>query len=452
MKSRLKKANRIKTNTMKAQKRKARTKKPKVNPPKVLKDSDIPTDLQVGGKTKEKLNDEDCRLFMLMSETKKLRSYEDGKIRHPNSSMAEILQGEFSKSFIRNSLGRLSSEGMIQIQLKQIPTGEMMREITVRNTGITSQHYWDWLDRNSKNIENPFENRNLSADLQIDIDNTDPLTENDFIIFFLIDHFAGGEKGNTVRISNSSISKECKSRYTTKEIYHSLGKLVREGLIQVEVFETAQSTIFREIKVIPGFGTHPDLAKWIADIKQNGVDNRKSSKRQSEEPKTDNSVPYYPLPVEVAWALREIEVIHTGCVDNYIDSANLNPMSRFQHQVFSEGVKNSMSMLKLTQNDWDGIIERSTKMASGEAGAGINLFTHYRFRVHLEALRLLRGKSLMEILYLGEINVQNEFSETDIDLYNNTCEQIWSMVEQNPDMDISQITLGDIENGTKFCA
>lgn len=220
----------------------------------------------------------------------------------------------------------------------------------------------------------------------------------------------------------------------------------------MEVFETAQSTIFREIKVIPGFGTHPDLAKWIADIKQNGVDNRKSSKRQSEEPKTDNSVPYYPLPVEVAWALREIEVIHIGCVDNYIDSANPNPMSRFQHQVFSEGVKNSMSKLKLTQSDWDGIIERSTKMASGEAGAAINLFTHYRFRVHLEALRLLRGKSLMEILYLGEINVKNEFSEAEEELYVEICEQIWSMVQENPDMDISQLTLENLQKEIKVCS
>ncbi len=420
--------------------------------PKVMKDSELPLDLQTGGKTKEKLNDDDCRLYTLMRETHKLRSYEDGKIRHPNSSMAEILQDEFSEGFIRRSLGKLSREGMLQIQLKQIPTGEMVREITVKETGVTNQYFLEWLLRDSRKIETPFENRNLSADLQIDIDNTDPLTEKDFIIFFLIDHIAGGEKGNTVRISNSSICKECDPSFSREEIYHSLGKLVREGLIQVAVFETTKSTIFREIKVIPGFGTHPDLAKWITDIKKNGVDNRQSSIRESKEPKTDNSVPYYPLPMEVAWALREIEVNHRGCVDNYIDSANLHPMSQFQYQVFSEGVKNNMSKLKLTKSDWDGILERSTKMASGEAGAAINLFTHYRFRVHLETLRLLRGKSLMEILYLGEINVQNEFSEAEEELYVETCEQIWSMVEQNPDMDISQITPGDIDNGTKFCA
>lgn len=449
MKTRRKKAKRTKTQTMKAQKRKKRITKSKINPPKVLKDSELPLDLQTGGKTKKNLNDDDCRFYMLMSETNKLRSYEDGKIRHANSSMAEILPDKFSESFIRTSLGKLSREGMIQIQLKQIPTGEMVREITLKDTGITNKYYSEWLLRNSRKIENPFENRNLSVDIQIDIDNTDPLTERDFIIFFIIDHIADGEKGNTVRISNSRICKECDPPFSREEIYHSLGKLVRERLIQVEVFKAGQSTNFREIKVIPGFGTHPDLAKWIADIKKNGIDNRQSTIK---EPETDNSVPYYPLPVEVAWALREIDVKLSGYEDNYIDSANLNKMSDFQYQIFAGGIKHNMSQLKLTQNDWDGIIERSTKMASGEAGAGINLFTHYRFRVHLEALRLLRGKSLMEILYLGEINVQNEFSETDIDLYNNTCEQIWSMVEQNPDMDISQITLGDIENGTKFCA
>jgi hypothetical protein len=51
----------------------------------------------------------------------------------------------------------------------------------------------------------------------------------------------------------------------------------------------------------------------------------------------------------------------------------------------------------------------------------------------------------MDILYHGEIKVQNEFAESDFELYLSSCDKIWSMVQENPDMDISQLTLEDIQ-------
>ncbi len=64
-----------------------------------------------------------------------------------------------------------------------------------------------------------------------------------------------------------------------------------------------------------------------------------------------------------------------------------------------------MPQLKLTKKNWNNIKKESGKMASWETGPAYILFTVYHFRIHLEALRLLSGKSLMYILYHGEINV-----------------------------------------------
>lgn len=452
MKTKKRNAKRIKTQTMKAQKRKKRISKSKVKTPKVLKNSDIPLDLQAGGEIKEKLNDDDCRLYMLMGEVKELRSYEDGKIRHANSSIAKILQGEFSASFIRKSLSKLNREGMVKIQIKkESKSGKLWREITIIRSNIKSDDYANWLNRNSIKIEDAIEKGDLSIDLQVDINNKEPLNEVDYEIFGLLIYISDEENGDVIKRSNSGISKITKDNFSQKDIFQTLGKLVNEGLIQVNIYEALQ-TLWREIVIIPGFGRHNGYTDWLDGVTKNLNSNEQPQTTQENEPDTENSGPYFPLPVDVAWALREIDVKLSGYEDNYIDSANLNKMSDFQYQIFAGGIKHNMSQLKLTQNDWAGIKERSTKMASGGAGTAITLFTHYHFRVHLEALRLLRGKSLMEILYLGEINVQNEFCEAEEELYVETCEQIWSMVEQNPDMDISQITLGDIENGTKFCA
>ena len=411
-----------------------------------LKDSDLPIDLQTGGKNNEELNDDDCLFFMLMNENKKLRSYEDGKIRHTNSTIARILQDKFSASFIRTSLGKLSREGLLQIQLKIISKGGLqMREITLTGKGITNPYYKDWLYRNSEEIEKPFSNKNLLPDLQIDIDNAEPLNDRDLGIFFLIDHIGDGEENNTVGLANTSISEYCKSHYSIKEIYHSLGKLVREGLIQVKVFETSQSTIFREIKVIPGFGAHPDIVNWINNIKKNGYKNKKTKKTEPKNPRTNEDVPILPLPGDVSWALRSLEVNLMGCDDNYIDSSKIATMHEFQYQVFSGGVKNNMPQLKLTQKKWNKIKKESVKMASWEDGSANILYTVYHFRVHLEALRLISEKSLIDILYLGEINVQNELDKADHELYHNTCDKIWSMIEKEPDLDLSQLTLRDLQ-------
>ncbi len=418
-----------------------------------LRDSDLPADLQTGSKNNEKLNDEDCLLYNMMLESSMLRSYEDGKIRHSNSSIARILQDKFLASFIRKSLGKLSREGMLQIQLKRNPkVGLEVREITLIKRNLQNPYFRDWLLRNSKEIEKPFENKNLSADLKIDINNADPLFENDFVIFFLIDHIGNGEQGDTIRLTNSSICEYCKSHFSKKEIYHSLGKLVREGLIQVKLYETPQSTLFREIRVIPGFGTHPDLANWVANIKKNGINNKQSKKAEPKEPKINEDVPMLPLPMDVSWALRSLEVNLMGCDDNYIDLSKIEAMSKLMYEVFAGGVKNNMTNFKLTHKLWKNIKKCSPETAVRNEGSEYFLLTDFRFRIHLEALRLLSGKSLMDVLYQGEVNVQNEFNKSDFELYLNVCNQIWSIVEKEPDLDLSQLTIENIQKEIKNCA
>lgn len=416
-------------------------------------DSDLPLDLQTGGENNENLNDDDCLFFMLMNENRKLRSYEDGKIRHTNSSIASILQDKFPACFIRTSLGKLSREGLLQIQLKIIPkVGLQMREITLTGKGITNPYFKDWLYRNSTEMEEPFKNEYLSPDLQIDIYNAEPLNDGDFIIFFLIDRIGDGEEGNTIGLANSRISECCKSHYSIKEIYHSLGKLAREGLIQVKIFETPQSTLFREIKVIPGFGAHPALANWVDNFKKQGLINKQPKKTEPKEPMTNEDVPMLPLPMDVSWALRSIEANLFGYDDNFIDLSKIESMSKFMYDVFAGGVKNNMAKLKLTQKIWKNIKKHSPETAMSNYGSEYFLLADYRFRIHLEALRLLSGKSLMDILYQGEINVQNEFTESDFQLYLKVCDQIWSMIEQDQSLDLTQLTLEDIQKEIKKSA
>ena len=51
----------------------------------------------------------------------------------------------------------------------------------------------------------------------------------------------------------------------------------------------------------------------------------------------------------------------------------------------------------------------------------------------------------MDILYQGEINVHNDFNEEDINSYQDVCNKIWSRIEKNPSLDISQLTLKDLQ-------
>ncbi len=53
----------------------------------------------------------------------------------------------------------------------------------------------------------------------------------------------------------------------------------------------------------------------------------------------------------------------------------------------------------------------------------------------------------MEILYLGEISVQNELYDTgDMELYLSACNKIFERLQENPDLDITTLTLRDLEN------
>ncbi len=70
------------------------------------------------------------------------------------------------------------------------------------------------------------------------------------------------------------------------------------------------------------------------------------------------------------------------------------------------------------------------------------------YRIHLEGLRLITGRSLMDILYLGEINVQNDIFDNSVDkeLYKGVCNKISEKLLENIEFDITTLTLKDLSN------
>jgi hypothetical protein len=151
-----------------------------------------------------------------------------------------------------------------------------------------------------------------------------------------------------------------------------------------------------------------------------------------------------PLPSDISWALNLAQGGYLGQVDKFIKLPEKENMTEFMYEIFAGGIKSNMSILKITKKEWINIIGLSSSLATGEMGVKYNIYTDYRFRIHLEALRLMTGKSLMDLLYHGEINIQNEFDETDNEMYLYVFDKIWSVVEKKPDLDLSQLTLKDL--------
>jgi len=161
--------------------------------------------------------------------------------------------------------------------------------------------------------------------------------------------------------------------------------------------------------------------------------------------KEDKNAMRLPLPADVSWALNSIQVSYFDMADKFIRLPDKFIMTELMYQIFAGGVKNNMPQFRLTKKIWENIKGLSATVASGKEDIKFTVYADYRFRIHLEALRLITRKSLMEILFHGEISVQNEL-ETD-QLYRSTCEKIWSMVEKDPSMDLSQLTLEGIQKG-----
>ena len=57
---------------------------------------------------------------------------------------------------------------------------------------------------------------------------------------------------------------------------------------------------------------------------------------------------------------------------------------------------------------------------------------------------MITGKSLMDILYFGEINVQNEFDAGDNEFYKSVCRIVNDMLLTD-NLDITKLTLKDID-------
>ena len=252
---------------------------------KPLTTSKIPTDFQVGFKTKEELNDNDCLFFLLLHSIAEYHSLEYSKIKWDNASLRRILQNKYSKGFIRKSLGKLNNEGIISVQYKNVPkAGIWWREIQINRKGLYNKYIQEWTARNSEIVEisrsletdktdKLFTDEDLPIDLRIDTDNTEPLTEEDYLVFAIILHLEGGVDGNATSKSNSYLSELSNShlkdithyRNTEESIFHSLGKLEREGIIRMTVLKVTQTEMYwREIVAVPGFARHQGFRDWLS--------------------------------------------------------------------------------------------------------------------------------------------------------------------------------------------
>ena len=152
-----------------------------------------------------------------------------------------------------------------------------------------------------------------------------------------------------------------------------------------------------------------------------------------------------PLPFDLSMAIKSCEIGWIGINDKSIKMAYVEQMDQFKFQILGGGVKNNTIQFQVNDKSWDKIKSLAALVASGNAGFTYTILTDFRYRIHLEALRMITGNSLMDILYQGEINVHNDFNEEDINSYQDVCNKIWLRIEKNPNLDISHLTLKDLQ-------
>lgn len=152
-----------------------------------------------------------------------------------------------------------------------------------------------------------------------------------------------------------------------------------------------------------------------------------------------------PLPVDLSIAIKSCEIGWIGINGKSIKMAYVELMDQFKFQILGGGVKNNTIQFQVNDKNWIDIKNFSSSVASGNAGFTYTILTDFRYRIHLEALRMITGHSLMDILYQGEINVQNDFSETEIKSYLKVLEKIWAKIEKDHQLDITKLELKDLD-------
>lgn len=157
-------------------------------------------------------------------------------------------------------------------------------------------------------------------------------------------------------------------------------------------------------------------------------------------------IPNFPLPTDVSFVLKNLESRFFNQIDEFYSVSRYEILTQTQYGLLGGGVINNMEKLQMTGEIWDNIKSFSDQIiTTGKIRSSFNILVALNYRIHLETLRLITGKSLMDILYLGEINVQNDISDSnDMDFYNSVGSKIYEMLCSNHDLDLTTLSLKDI--------
>jgi hypothetical protein len=156
-------------------------------------------------------------------------------------------------------------------------------------------------------------------------------------------------------------------------------------------------------------------------------------------------MPNLPLPANISWELKDLEARLFEQVDEFYPMAKIEELTQSQYVILASGVKSNMVKLQLTEEIWNDSKSFAEFLASGDTGHTFMLLVAADYRIHLEVLRLITGKSLMDILYHGEIRVTNEFDEADKQFYKDVCKRIYECLNENHDLDLTSLTLANLE-------
>ncbi len=153
----------------------------------------------------------------------------------------------------------------------------------------------------------------------------------------------------------------------------------------------------------------------------------------------------YPLPDYLSWELKILESRLFGQIDEFLPMSRYEILTQSQYGILGGGVVNNFKELQMTEEICKN---RITKENSREfvTSHPFNILVDVGYRIHLEGLRLITGKSLTDILYLGEISVQNDLCDSgDMGFYRSVCDRIYERLHENFDFDITTLTMKDLE-------
>jgi len=158
----------------------------------------------------------------------------------------------------------------------------------------------------------------------------------------------------------------------------------------------------------------------------------------------------YPLPAHLSLELKILETRMFGQIDEFFPMSRYEILTQTQYCILGGGVINNFKELQMTEENWENGFFMNEKLDNTEflTAHPFNILVDVCYRIHLEGLRLITGKSLMEILYLGEVSVQNDLFDDSVDkeLYLSVCNKISERIQENPELDITTLTLKDLED------